>query len=196
MARDFIVDFETMGTMDNSVLLSIGVLACPDDYVTDITELRKNGIHIKFNREQQINLKRQVDAQTIEWWKRQGTSAKAVLSNDNLVRIESAYWTIRSFCFEHGYIVKQSKIWSRGLIDQRWWSSYVKDCQKIDNNITDFLPFNMWRDVRTLLDFLICDANGRQEAIPVNANIIKHNALDDCCLNFLYMQNALFEGPF
>lgn len=189
MATDFIIDMETLGKSDSSVILSIGVLACPEEYTTDINALLKNGYYAKLNREEQFNAGRTADKDTIEWWQSQSDSAKEVITNTNLKSITKAQLEIRAFMFEHGYSRKESRIWSRGMIDQRWWQSLCKTCQKYDKDITDFLPFWLWRDTRTALEILTGDPNC-DNLVNTN-NVIKHNALYDCVLDYLKLQGAL-----
>ena len=189
MANDFIIDMETLGKSDNAVILSIGVLKCPEEPLYSITELAKNGMHIKLNRKQQLAVGRIVEKDTIEWWEKQGEAAKEVLSSLSLVDIVPAFYQIKSFCYENGFNKNSSHIWSRGLIDQRWWQSFVKSCQKYDPNISDFLDFWLWLDIRTLLTMLTGDGNG---AISNDdPRFIKHNALSDCIMDFLRIQEAM-----
>lgn len=191
MANDFIIDMETLGKTDNSVILSIGILKCPEEPLYSITELAKLGMHIKLNRKQQLAVGRIVEKDTIEWWEQQGEAAKDVLSSLLLVDIVPAFYKIKSFCYENGFDKKNSRIWSRGLIDQRWWQSFVKSCQKYDPNISDFLDFWIWRDVRTVLELLTGNVNGTIDFSDTDPRIIKHNALCDCIIDFLRLQEAL-----
>lgn len=193
MATDFIVDFETLGVTDDSVLLSVGILPCPDISGTyTVKDLISSGLYIKFNREQQYKAGRKLDSNTLEWWEKQGDAAKIVLSNTNLHDIVKAQLTIRSFMFEHGFDKRESKIWSRGMIDQRWWQSFCMTCATLDQNVNDFLPFQNWRDIRTILEVLTGSTKGSiQDDDP---RFIKHNALSDCVLDYLRMQNALLNN--
>ena len=189
MATDFIIDFETLGTSDDSVLLSIGVLACPSEKTISIKDLLTNGLYIKFNREQQFKAGRKVDPYTLEWWEKQGDEAKNVLSSTNLTDIVKAQLKIRSFCFEHGFDKQNSRIWSRGMVDQRWWQSFCKTCQNYNPNINAFLGFWLWRDVRTAMELLTGTTKG--SIADDDPRFIKHNALSDCCMDFLRLQEAL-----
>ena len=189
MATDFIIDMETLGKDDKSVILSIGVLAVPEEPVYDLIELVRHGYYAKLNRDQQIKAGRTADKETIEWWKNQGKSALDVFANTNLKDICQAQLEIRAFVFENGYSKKDSRIWSRGMIDQRWWQSLCKTCQEINSDINDFLPFWIWRDTRTALELLTGDPNC---ASMVNESLmIKHHALYDCAADCIKLQGAL-----
>lgn len=189
MATDFIVDMETLGKADNSVILSIGVLACPEQPIPDIHELVRHGYYAKLNREQQFKAGRTADKETLEWWNNQSDSARDVLASTNLKDIVQAQLEIRSFFFENGYSKNESRIWSRGMIDQRWWQSLCKTCQSINPDVTDFLPFWLWRDVRTALEVLTGDPNCSN---MVDASLmIKHNALYDCAADYIKLQGAI-----
>ena len=66
MATDFIVDFETLGVTDDSVLLSVGILPCPDISGTyTVKDLISSGLYIKFNREQQYKAGRKIDSSEV-----------------------------------------------------------------------------------------------------------------------------------
>lgn len=189
MATDFIVDMETLGKADNSVILSIGVLACPEPPITDMIELVRRGYYVKLNREQQIKAGRTADKETIEWWKNQSDSARDVMASTNLKDIVQAQLEIRSYFFENGYSRNESRIWSRGMIDQRWWQSLCKTCQQLNPDITDFLPFHLWRDIRTVLEILTGDPNCNN--MVNTASMIKHHALYDCAADYIKLQGAI-----
>lgn len=189
MATDFIIDFETLGVSDDSVLLSIGVLPCPDYEEYSINELISKGLYLKLNREQQFNAGRKIDNETLSWWEQQGDDAKHVLSSKNLIDITKAQLKVRAFCFENGFDKNNSRIWSRGLIDQRWWQSFCKTCQKYDSNINDFLSFWLWRDIRTAMELLTGSTKGKIS--DDDPRFIKHNALSDCVMDYLRLQEAL-----
>lgn len=189
MATDFIVDMETLGKADNSVILSIGVLACPEKETKNIKALIQNGYYVKLKRDQQIQAGRTADKDTVDWWKSQGESAKAVFATTDLKDIVQAQLEIRAFMFEHGYSRQESRIWSRGMIDQRWWQSLCKTCQSINSDITDFMPFWIWRDIRTALEILTGDPNC--DSLVDESAVIKHNALYDCVLDYLKLQGAM-----
>lgn len=189
MATDFIVDMETLGKADNSVILSIGVLACPEPPITDMIELVHRGYYVKLNREQQIKAGRTADKETIEWWKNQSDSARDVMASTNLKDIVQAQLEIRSYFFENGYSRNESRIWSRGMIDQRWWQSLCKTCQQLNPDITDFLPFYLWRDIRTALEILTGDPNCNN--MVNTASMIKHHALYDCAADYIKLQGAI-----
>lgn len=190
MAVDFIFDAETLGKVDDSVILSIGILPCPEDMQKTYTikELYSTGLHIKLDRDQQLKYGRKIEQDTVDWWKKQGAAARDVLINKNLVDIVQAQLTIRKFMFDNGFDRQKSKIWSRGMIDQRWWQSLCKTCQQINPDVTDFLNFGIWRDVRTALELLTGNPKGCIE--DSDPNFIKHNALCDCCMDFLRFQGA------
>lgn len=188
MSTDFILDFETLGKSDDSILLSVGILAIPENLNQNynIEHLLIKSYYNKIDREEQISLGRTIDKETLEWWKLQGSSAKQVLNNENLVSCTTVYNDIVNFFSKYNFN-KSSNIYSRGLIDQRWWQSFCKMLKK-----DDILPFYQWRDTRTLLDILVGNPNG---IIQIPSTIVKHNAVHDCCLDFYRIQNAMGYTP-
>lgn len=193
MSTDFIFDFETLGQTDDAVLLSVGVLACPDMNIDiSFSELLEHGIYMKLERKEQVLLGRALDTDTVNWWKKQGSEAREVLANTNLVDCFNAYCKIRAFLFDNGYSPKNSKIWSRGMIDQRWWQSFCNTLSIKDKNINDPTSFWMWRDTRTALDILVGNTNGRV-GIAEPEEFIKHHALCDCCMDYLRLKDAIIN---
>lgn len=192
MSVDFIFDIETLGKTDGCVLLSFGILPCPEDLTKEysIEELTNSGLYVKLNREEQIKYGRSVEQETVDWWSKQDKAARLVLSNDNLTDNVFAYFMVRKFMFDNG-LDKNSKIWSRGMIDQRWWQSWNMSCQKMNSDVVDFLGFWLWRDIRTALELMTGNPNGNISINDVSKNIIKHNALSDCILDFYRFQEAV-----
>lgn len=181
--EDFLMDFETLGTEDSAVLLSVGVMKCPKTITDEERQnpilLEKYTLHFKIDREEQIKNKRTIDKDTIEWWKKQNIDAKNILTNSNCYNSKTIYNELLKFFTDAGFDAKKHTIWSRGLIDQRWWQSYCRTF-----NFYDFLPFWCWRDTRTLLDVLTNDPNGN---IFTFNGLVKHNSSHDCILDFIRM---------
>lgn len=194
---DFIIDFETLGITDDAVILSCGILEFPA-FSTDKTDiLRDHGFYVKMNREEQSKLGRDFDKPTLDWWIKQGDSAKEVLSNTDCIGILQAYHKIKDFFMK--FNLDNCTIWSRGLIDQRWWQSFVQTVKKLDPNVDDFLPFWKWRDIRTFIDtYISCTfpqacledfIKDMDKGLAIkHPELVKHNALDDCCLDYLRFQ--------
>ena len=183
------LDMETMGQCDDALVLSIGLIYMKESYKTlDFTSRMKYGLHIKLNRQEQLP-ERIVDKNTILWWKSQGDSAKEVLSNDNCYHVYDAYKIICLYLQKNNYDPKTDIIWSRGMIDQRWWGSLINKTFCKFGPVEDIMPFWRWRDTRTACDILTGDPNG----LPIDEpkDFIKHNALCDSVMDSIRMTKAL-----
>lgn len=194
MSRDFIMDFETLGTEDKAVLLSIAVFACPEDNEfskdDNFLNLMKFGIEYKIDRVAQIKVGRTMDQNTIDWWKKQGPEAQKVLSLSDTVDVFEVYKQIKNFMESWGYDKKESYVWSRGMIDQRWWQSFVKSLNTIKKLevYEDFIPFWQWRDTRTACHLLCGNPNGN---VNIPSEFIKHNSIHDCAMDYLRLSNLM-----
>lgn len=185
MATDFIIDMETLGQEDRSVILSIGLFPIPEEEDYTLEELLARGVYFKIERESQIKLGRIAEQDTINWWKAQGEAAREVLSSKDCWPFEIVHRHLMGALKQFGYDSKYSRIWSRGMIDQRWLQSLCK-MYKLEE-----IPFWLWRDIRTILEFLTGSPYGTiKDSDP---RFIKHNALHDCVLDYLRLKEA-FEN--
>lgn len=190
----YFFDMETLGQTEDSVVLSIGI-SCVNSEMKDLTfdQRMKYGFYAKLNKSQQLP-ERTVDKSTIEWWNSQGDSAKSVMSSDHCVDVYTVYKQIMEYLHKTNYNADEDIIWSRGLIDQRWWASLCNKTFSKYGPVQDPLPFWRWRDTRTACDLLVGNPNG----IVLNEpeHFIKHNALCDAVMDSIRMHEAakLYEN--
>lgn len=179
-------DMETLGVSDSALILSIGVIYVKPNYdVTNFKSLVSHGINLKINHQEQLKT-RVVESDTLNWWGTQGEEAKYVLSNKDCIPIQEVYSVIKNYFKENNFDIKKDIIWSRGMIDQRWWQHFCNYTVKKE----DFLPFWRWREVRTALDVMTGSAYGFN-TYQEPKEFIKHNSLHDACVDAQRMFYAL-----
>lgn len=191
MATDFIIDMETLGQADRAVVLSIGVFPIPEEDPKEVfgysmVETCSMGYYAKIERESQIKLGRTIEQDTLNWWKAQGDSARNVLSSTGCWEFEKVHKDIMAILRNYDYNPKNSRIWSRGMIDQRWFQSLCRTYH------LEEIPFWIWRDIRTALEILTGSPFGTLKEED-DLGFIKHNALHDCVLDYYRLKEA-FEN--
>ena len=183
-----IFDFESLGLGENSVLLSLGVVAF-DTKDFDIVgqgvqgtfdKLLKQGLYIKLDaKEQTTKYGRTIDKSTLMWWTEQGEEAKEVLKkSDDDVSLDRMEILLKDY-FELNGVTKNTPIWSRGYTEPMWYES-------VQLNLNTYGSFRhyQYRDIRTLLNVSIEDkylSRNHINTIEHPVSFIKHNALHDVC---------------
>lgn len=184
----FFMDMETLGTRENSIILSIGVLAADTDkYYKTKNDLRCCGIKVFPNKyEQEKKYKCIVDLSTIDWWGKQNETIRhqAFSQNNNAESCILCFTKICEFLEKNDFSFtdRDTHIWSRGLFDQKLWDSFTRDLL-VDNPI----HYGKWRDTRTACDIL----GGREHEYEKNidfSDINFHDPLDDCMIDFLRLR--------
>ena len=190
----YFFDMETLGQSEDAVILSIGI-SCVTHEMKNYTfdQRMRLGYYSKLNKNQQLP-ERTVDNSTMDWWKSQGDSAKSVLSSEHCVDVYTVYKQVIEYFNKTQFDVEQDIIWSRGLIDQRWWASLCNKTFSKFGPVQDILPFWRWRDTRTACDLLVGNPNGHVPSTP--EHFIKHNALCDAVMDSIRLHEAakLYEN--
>lgn len=185
-----IFDFESLGLGENSVLLSLGVVAFDtkdydiqsDGVETTFNKLLKQGLYVKLDaKEQTQKYKRNIDKSTLMWWTEQGEEAKDVLrKSDDDVSLDRMELLLKDY-FELNGVTKNTPVWSRGYTEPMWYESV-----KLNLNTYGSIRHYQYRDIRTLLNVVIEDkylSRNHINTIKQPENFIKHNALHDVCFD-------------
>jgi hypothetical protein len=181
---NYIVDFESLGTKQNSVLLSMGVIAFDPLEPDSFTDLVDRGLFLKFDVEQQITeMGRKVDKETAMWWNAQDAEAKKVLKPNKCdVSLNDAMDHIKEYVSLFGEVDDKEFVWSRGYLDPCWYFS-LPDVDK------EVFAFHRWRDVRTCIDVLADTSEGFLRC-GFPEGYVKHNPVHDCAKDILVMKKA------
>lgn len=185
-----IFDFESLGLNENSVLLSLGVVAFDtkdydiqsDGVETTFNKLLEQGLYVKLDaKEQTQKYKRTIDKSTLMWWTEQGEEAKDVLrKSDDDVSLDRMELLLKDY-FELNGVTKNTPVWSRGYTEPMWYESV-----KLNLNTYGSIRHYQYRDIRTLLNVMIEDkylSRNHINTIKQPENFIKHNALHDVCFD-------------
>ena len=185
-----IFDFESLGLGENSVLLSLGVVAFDtkdydiqsDGVETTFNKLLKQGLYVKLDaKEQTQKYKRTIDKSTLMWWTEQGEEAREVLrKSDDDVSLDRMELLLKDY-FELNGVTKNTPVWSRGYTEPMWYESV-----KLNLNTYGSIRHYQYRDIRTLLNVVIEDkylSRNHINTIKQPENFIKHNALHDVCFD-------------
>lgn len=174
-AEHLMIDFETLGTRPNSVVLSLGAV-----------KFTSMGIHDKkywvFNVEGQLRARRAVEASTIKWWTEQGEAASSVFDKCDLEGISCTEWA------------KDFRDWTRNNADIRVWGNGATFDPVIAENILDSLrvpvPWKFWniRCYRTMKACFGIEKGKKREGTH-------HNALDDSCFQAQNLIDFWKENP-
>ena len=185
-----IFDFESLGLNENSVLLSLGVLAFdPSDYdiagdgvETTFNKLLQQGLYVKLDaKDQAKTYGRTINKSTLLWWTEQNEEASQVLTRcDDDVKLPDMENLLNEYLEMNG-VTRNTPVWSRGYTEPMWYESV-----KLNLNTYGSIRHYQYRDIRTLLNVVIEDkylSRNHINSIKYPENFVKHNALHDVCFD-------------
>lgn len=156
-----IFDFESLGLNENSVLLSLGVLAFdPSDYdivgdgvETTFNKLLQQGLYVKLDAKDQMKTYgRHINKSTLIWWTEQEEEASQVLTrSDDDVKLPDMESLLNEYLEMNG-VTRNTPVWSRGYTEPMWYESV-----KLNLNTYGSIRHYQYRDIRTLLNVVIED---------------------------------------
>lgn len=186
MIYDYVIDFETLGTGHNAVLVEVSVVPFianaenPQDFKTIVD----SGLKIKFDvKEQSKDYGRTITPSTVAWWKNQSEEAKKLLRpSEDDVKFSDAMTKIRKFFSDYNVDFKKSHIWVRGEMDIIWFRSWFSDVL-CEEEITNEMPvmFINFREIRTAIAENLNSRDMTYCPLPVGTltDFIKHDSLHD-----------------
>ena len=166
------IDLETLGTNDNSPVISIGAV-----FFNHVTGELGEKFYIVLDVEQQISSrKRLVDGSTIKWWMGQENAAQKVFK-ENFKDTTAGLLEFKHFVIKHA-----------GDSAKPWGNGSTFDITIIESLMKDYgidIPwkFRNVRDLRTFHEFIY---NGKD----MERKGTYHNALDDA----IYQAEVVIEG--
>lgn len=181
----FFFDIETLGTDQDSVLLSAALVYVNPEEKPTYKQLLDKALFIKFDaREQVEHYQRTINKSTLEWWKKQPLAAKqkSFLPSEEDVTLRDGIETLHYFIRGHKDY-KSSTIWARGGMDEYILHSVEKDAM-----VDTLFPFWNWRDVRTAVDLMSGSTDGYCEIDHPEFNpndVIKHDPVHDICYDVM-----------
>ena len=175
---DVMIDIETLGTVPDSVILTIGAIKF--NRYDDIKKLKNyDTFYVRVCPKSCKKIGSVIDKKTLEWWKQQGPEEKyEALENPDRIDITSALKKLSKWIGPNKYIWANSPSFDCVILE----SSYARCGIKV--------PWQFWktRDCRTLFDI---SKNYLQKDIHLYSdNLNKHNALNDCYIQLCKLKNS------
>lgn len=167
MSKELMVDFETLSTKPNALVLTMGCV-----HFNPWGNGYGDSLYLRIDVDQQTEMGRDIDPETLDWWGKQNPEVMEEAFNpDDRVSLEDAMNQFHKFAWGC------SRFWSHGA---------TFDLMIIENIYAQLkkpLPWNFWqlRCSRTLMDL------GVDPDMPTNG---KHNALQDAIRQSVGVQNT------
>ncbi len=180
---NYFIDMETLGTREDSIVMSIGTLFVPDGEEFSNLDTIKNKygkLYILDIEDEEDSYGRTMDVSTIKWWLNQNPDIlREQLESKYSITMENAIDEILMDLHNNDFFTTRidNYIWSRGLFEAKLWESMTRDLER-----TQKIMYWRWRDTRTACDVVGNDPNGGIKAID---GIASHNPLDDCVLDYM-----------
>ena len=193
--KHLIIDVETMGVAENSVILQISC-ALHDTANKDKMFEKLQFRNWKLKAKPQTEFGRKVDADTLKWWKDQPheVQVKSLIPSKDDIDPEVACQEFEDWLKAEGFNKKSDIIWQRGSKDQDWITSLMLDCGWIPFTLP--INFGRVRDIRTCVDVL--GWSEKLNGYPDNVDELRtqvpgykqHDALSDIQLELLILRQC------
>jgi len=180
----FFFDVETVSLSSETVILSFACLHLTQEEVESritYSNMLAKTFFVKLDVGEQVSqYKRKIDKGTLDWWDRQAqiVKRKSLISDPNLdVKAKDALDKFRVWV-KNQPNHSSSLVWARGSLDQLCFESLHRDL-----DMKPPFKYNMWRDVRTAIDFLYPESKDGYVSVPGfdDVNVIKHDPIHDVC---------------
>lgn len=172
--NDIMIDIETMSTLPNAAICSIG--AVKFDRFSEDLRLNRETFYRRVDMKSCEDLGLDFDKNTKKWWREQGENAsKEIFTDDNRHPLQIVLQDLKEFIGDKKDTIK---IWSQGpLFDIVILENAYRKCG-IE------IPWKFWncRDTRTVYDVAKMRYRNNSNA---------HHALSDCQVQILFLQSAL-----
>ncbi len=186
--KNIIYDFETLGQQPKrSAVLSFAMCSYNDDDFLVGEGLRYEDLidqckYIKFDVPDQVkNHGREIDSNTLDWWKQQGESARKVLKpspDDQPISVFRS-WIVKNLKWDES---SYEKVWSRGNTFDPIFLSELH---------ADVFPWWAIRDTRSYIDALLLgstDMDNRFVPAEYQDKFVHHDPRHDIVMDIMRMQ--------
>ena len=164
------LDIETLATSPDSVILTFGAIKF-DPF--DSSKEMREGLYFRINVDEQIELGRNVDQGTVDWWGTQNEEVREeALGENDRISLDDFTRQLNKF------VVGVNRVWAQGpvfdiVILENLYRQIGKPCP---------WQYYLIRDSRTLLKALGDDRE---------PGVMLHNALADCVSQAEAVQSAV-----
>ena len=185
MTNHFVVDVETLDIESSAIVLSASIVYFSLEEDVDFLQLIDRSLYVKFSVIEQYEKGRTKSADTMNWWKKQGTEIQKLCLNPSKkdLSVAEGLSRMRDYVKEHGS--NDSFFWARGTLDQMVLESLAR---WFDEKF--FANYNAWMDVRTAIRLTKSTANWRGycEVPGFDQSLVNaHNPIDDVCRDALLL---------
>ena len=192
MKDTVILDIETLGSVNNCVILSVGMVAVDSTEDYTFKELIDNGYYAKLDVKSQVDAGRKIYKDTLEWWGQQGKAAQHILKPSP----KDMHWSklredMISWLTNHDVDTHTVKVYSRG---SHFDFGILHDLFRITEGCEPTeLPWRFWNIhdsktvVLTLLGRDVWDMGVEPEGF------IHHDCLHDSAREYLTIQKAIYQ---
>ena len=161
--KDVMIDFETLDTSPNAVVVQIGAV----EFDRTTGEIGRE-FKVNVDAQSAVNSGATLNASTVEFWLNQSNEARASILASPKIPIYKAFDDLNKFLSNCKYI------WSHATFD------FVILCQTLNRlHIKPNFSYRSARDIRTLVDL----SGGGTTAAREGTH---HDALDDCRFQVKY----------
>lgn len=188
--KDFIIDFETLGTNSDCVVVDLSVIVFDIDEISTLQDLKSAGKKIKFSIKDQKAFGRTISETTLEWWKNQPKEARMnLVPKEDDFTIEEGIKEFLRFIETQG-ITDKSHGWCRGMsFDFPILKSLIAH---VFEDPESYMPCKFWnqRDIRTAIEAYALNRDFRDVPLPEGTldGFVAHDSLCDCAKDILYLQ--------
>lgn len=204
LMKYLVVDCETLGTQDRSVILEATFAYIDTEWPTidnDTLFDDKNFLSMKFLVKPQVEKKRVIEQGTLDWWREQSEAVRArVLGpSPNTIDPAEGFDQLQKFLHSHNWNKRDLYYWwQRGTKDSDWLTSLWEDFGIERQNFP--WAYGRIRDIRTAVDVL--GASEKLTGYPSELvefeqqipGFRKHDSKFDVMLDILIMRHAGLLG--
>ncbi len=188
--KDIVVlDIETLGNVNNSVILSVGMVACDSTKDYTFKELIENGYYAKLDVKAQVDAGRKIHKDTLDWWVTQDAALKRLKPLKTDLHWKNLREDMIRWLTKQGVDITKAKYYSRG---SHFDFAILHDLFRITEGCSDTdLPWRFWNlhDSKTVILTLL-DVSHQLGVEP--EGFIHHNCLHDAAREYLAMETAVY----
>lgn len=184
MLEHLLFDIETLGTREDTVILSIACVPFHFEVHECFDIYRTKGYFIKLDAQEQIRkYRRSISVETIEWWKKQSNDAKEwnLKPHPEDRPLVDGLIELSRFIGQTAYNFKESYVFARGT-----YFDFPKLEHAYEVSAGLKTPFNTFkiRDVRTYIDIMAGVSDGSYDVrFCDTTKFVKHDCLHDAAMD-------------
>ena len=192
MKDTVVLDIETLGSVNNSVILSVGMVAVDSDVDYTFKELIENGYCAKLDVKGQVDSGRKIHQDTLDWWSQQGKEAQHILKpKPDDMPWQNLRQDMITWLEAQGINISKAKYYARG---SHFDFAILHDLFRITGNASsDELPWKFWNlhDSKTVVLTLLGKDAWQMGVEP--EGFIHHDCLHDAAREYLLMETAVYQ---